>query len=255
MLLLPQVEQVKEMIRLSITINRLLFIHRRTFCVEIIMPWLASALLKSISSYSCYSTLATAAIQTVQAINNTFSQSVEEKEMSSQIQPDYMPLLLSLLVRIVSNWEFQNSPPEFPLPFMTNGLTLSSLLQLYAFPSNHSNNDCRNDYDNDCNEFLKTLYDQTVLKQEQEEQEILHEFIEEKSPRVQMLFTMLRKASHISPIIQKQRPLANEFTKSALTFILHHSSTSSLYVYSFYYNTHYSILLVFVEWNSVNEIE
>ena len=219
------------------------------------MPWLASALLKPISPYSCYSTLATAAIQTIQSINNTLSQSVEEKETVSQSQSDYIPLLLSLLVRIVSNWEFQKSPPEFPLPLMENGLTLSSLLQLYVFPSNHSSISHSDEYDNDSNEILKTLYDPTVIKQEQEEREILHELVEEKSPRVQILFTVLRKASHLPPIIQKQRPLANEFTKSALAFILHHSSTSILYVHSLYKNTHDSIPLVFVGWISHNGLE
>ena len=207
------------------------------------MPWLASVLLKPISSYSCYSILSSSAVQTIQAINQSIGYSVENCEnMSSQTIPDYISLLLSLLVRIVFNWEFQNSPPKFPLPFMTNGLTLSSLLQLSSLPRDSHNHQCTttkysgdndndDDIDNETDEFLKTLYDQTILNQEQEEVVIIHELIEEKSSRVQGLFAVLRKASHLSPIIQKQRPLANEFTKLALAFVLHHSSTSILYVH------------------------
>lgn len=192
------------------------------------MPLLASILLKPMESLSHHQTLVTAVIPTLQSIlkrvqiislPSDISNESDDGHENERMEPqnDFLSLVGVLLVRLVSNLNRSPSLPSLPLPFMNQGLTLSSLLQIQLDDPLKAS-------------ILQSFHEETTLRQEQEEQAIMKELLEECSARAQALFTVLQKSSHLSSIIQRQRPLARSLTKVIFAFIVHHSSTSVLYV-------------------------
>lgn len=171
---------------------------RHQYCIDYIIPLLSATALAGTTSLLRYTELTRAILQQTEHF-----QSYNDNCLS------FLHALLAQLLSFIS----MKSPSSLPLSILSSGLTLSALLQ----------------QEEEEFQFLNSEHQQY----EEEEKQLCEEMFEGKSSRIQALFSLLSSSSHLPSLIQ-QRPFAIPFTRFALVFLLHHSSTVSLFIHSLF---------------------